>query len=120
MGAAALITSTILHWINLAIYATLIIIMVGSRIADWVEQACGRLERLFERWEKVADAFGRAGAAWRRLRRRSEAARAAWCSHHEGAEPDQQPPDRAEYIPFDDHSKASPTTLTLSLNPPMR
>ena len=108
-----MITSTILHWINSAVYATLIIIMVGSRIADWVEQACSRLERLFERWEKVADAFGRAGAAWQRLRRRleAEAARAAWCSHHEAAEPDQQPPDLAKDTPSNDHSEASPTTL---------
>jgi hypothetical protein len=111
MGAEALITSTILHWINTAIYATLIIMMVGGRVADCVEQSCSRLERVFERWEKVADAFGRAGAAWQRFRRRSQAARAAWRSRHEDAEPDQPPPDRAEDVPSDEDTKALPTTL---------
>jgi len=92
MGAKALTVSTIFHWITGAISVVVIVITLGDYVARSLERACARLEQLFERLGKLADAFGRAGLAWQRLRRRSQAAWATWCSKRQPSEDDVKPP----------------------------
>jgi len=89
-----LTTSTIVHWITGAIFVVVIVINLGNYVAGSLARACARLEQLFERLGKLADAFGQAGLAWQRLCRRSQAAWAAW-------RPKRQPPEDAAKPPVD-------------------